>query len=68
MDISQINSISTLTFSVIIAFFALVSLLTAYIFIKYGRNKHITILISVMFMGLFCLATINAFVNLQQIF
>ena len=62
------NQISLIVFFVIIGFFALMSLLAAFVFIRYGRNPNFTIVITLVFSALFILGTITAFVTLLQIF
>lgn len=68
MDTDLIKTVSTLTFFIVIGFFAVISVLAAFVFIRYGRTKSITILISLGFAGLFCLGVLSAFLNLQNIF
>jgi hypothetical protein len=62
------QSIITIVFFVLIAGLALISLMTAYVFIRYGQNKGITLIVSLVFGAVFLLGTITAFVTLQQLF
>lgn len=67
MDADLINPIATIAFVVIIGFFALVSVLAIYIFIRYGQKKNLTVVISLMFVAVFLLGTISAFASLQNL-
>lgn len=68
MDTEILNYIVLIVFFVITGFFAIVSLLATYIFIRYGRRRSFTILTSLIFAGLFVLSTISSLVFIQQIF
>lgn len=68
MDPDLINQISTIVFFVVIGFFALISLLSAFVFIRYGRKPSFTIAVSLIFGAIFFLGTITAFVTLQKLF
>lgn len=68
MNTEIINYISSVAFFAVIGLFAIVSLLAIYVFIRYGRTKSITVLISLVFAGVFILGTLAAFLTLQQIF
>lgn len=68
MDIDIIKTITTITFFVIIGFFTIISILGAFVFIRYGRTKSITVLISLGFGGLFFLGVLSAYLTLQSIF
>lgn len=67
MDFTNFQTIANLVFLVVIALLAIASLLSSYIFIKYGRTKSITMLISLIFAAVFVLQTIAAFTILQQL-
>ena len=62
------NQISLIVFFVIVGFFALISILAVFIFIRYGRKPSFTVAASLVFGALFFLGTITAFVTLQNIF
>lgn len=62
------NQVSTIVFFVIIGFFALISLLAAFVFIRYGRKPTFTTAVSLAFGTLFILGTITALVTLQKLF
>lgn len=68
MDTTIIKYITIGVFFVLIGFFAVLSILAAFVFIRYGRTKSITIIISLVFAGLFILGTLTAFLTLQNIF
>jgi hypothetical protein len=68
MDIDLIKTVSTITFFVVIGFFAIISMLAAFVFIRYGRTKSITVLMSLGFGGLFILGVLSAYLTLQNIF
>lgn len=68
MDSELINNISTIVFLVVIGFFALISLLTAFVLIRYGRRPTFTIMVSLVFGGVFFLGALTAFIALQQLF
>lgn len=67
MDLSSIQTIANLIFLVVIAVLTLASLLSIYIFIKYGRSKSLTVFISMIYGAIFVLQTIAAFAILQQL-
>ena len=68
MDESLIKPIATIVFLIIIAFFAVISLMAIYVFIRYGRTRSFTTLTSLIFAGVFILGTLAAFISLQRIF
>lgn len=68
MDIGTIRTASNIIFLVVIALLAIISLLTAYVLIRYGQSKTFTIIISMAFGGLFFLGALTAFVTMQQLF
>lgn len=68
MDIALIQNITTIAFLVVIGFMGIVSILAAYIFIRYGRTKKITLAMSIVFGVLFFLGAVSAFATLQNIF
>lgn len=69
MDQSTLlGPVSTITFLVVIGLLALVYLLTAYVFIRYGQKKTFTLVVSMVFAGLLFLGALNAFFHLQKLF
>ncbi len=62
------SQLSTIVFFVIVGFFALISLLAMFIFIRYGRKPTFTIAVSLVFGAIFFLGTITALVTLQKLF
>lgn len=68
MDSNFINSIVNVLFFLVIGFFAVISLLAIYIFVRYGRRRSFTVLTSFIFAGLFVLGAIQAFVTIQRLF
>ena len=62
------NQISTVVFFVVIGFLALISILAAFIFIRYGRKPAFTVAVSLGFGALFFIGTITALVSLQKLF
>ncbi len=68
MDTTIIRYIVLGCFFMIIAFFSLVSLFTAYVLIRYGRTKSITVIMSLVFGALFTIVTLATFVTLNSIF
>lgn len=67
MEFTNIQTAANIVFLVIIAILTLASLLSIYIFIKYGRSRSLTIFISMVFGAIFILQTIAAFAILQQL-
>ncbi len=67
MEIENLQSIVNIVFLIIIGLFILVSLLAAYIFIKYGRSSTLTVVTSLLYGALFFLQSIAAFAVLQKI-
>ena len=68
MDITLIQTISTIAFFVVIVFMAGVSVLAIYILNRYGRTKSITVAMSLVFGALFFLGSIAVFATFQNIF
>ncbi len=68
MDPELINTLLNITFLVVIGFLVLISLMTAYVFIRYGKNKVFTTITSLAFGAVFLLGTLAAFLTLQNIF
>lgn len=68
MDTQILNYIVSIAFFVVIGFFAIISLLTVYVFIRYGRRKSFTVLTSLIFAALFLAAASTAFITIQKIF
>jgi hypothetical protein len=68
MDLETVKLIVTILFLAVAGFFAVMSLLTIYILIRYGRTKSLAILISLVFTGIFLLGTLQAYLGLQQLF
>jgi hypothetical protein len=68
MDPNIIKTASVGIFLVIIGLLVIISLLSAYVFIRYGRNTSFTILTSLVFGGVFVLGTITALITLLTIF
>ena len=68
MDSELINNISSIVFLVVIGFFTLLYLLTAFVLIRYGRKPTFTIIVSLVFGGVFFLGALTAFIALQQLF
>lgn len=68
MDLSIIKLVTEIVFFLIIAIFAVLSIMAVYVFVRYGRNKNITIITSLVFGGLFFLGFLTAYVTLQNIF
>lgn len=68
MDSQIINYASTAVLFLVLGVFAIVSLMAAYVFIRYGRTRSITILISLILASLFGAGTLTAFLTLQRIF
>lgn len=62
-----INIAIQIAFIVLIVFFAIISLLAMYVFIRYGRTRSITILISLIFSALFLLTSVSAYIILTNI-
>lgn len=62
------SQISTIVFFVVIGFFALISLLSIFILIRYGRKPTFTVTVSLVFAALFFLGTVTALVTLQKLF
>jgi hypothetical protein len=60
--------IVNLLFYVSIGALTLLSLLAIYILVKYGRTPAITVFASLMYIGVFLLSFINAFITLQLAF
>jgi hypothetical protein len=67
MNTVNIQTIANLVFLVVIAMLTLSSLLTIYIFVKYGRSRSITVSISMIYGAIFILQTITAFAILQKL-
>lgn len=67
MDLSNIQTIANVIFLIVIAVLGLASLLSVYIFIKYGRSKSVTVFVSMIYGAIFVLQTIAAFAILQQL-
>ncbi len=68
MDTNTFKSIAQLVFLVVITFFVIVSILAAYVFIRYGRTPGITVLTTLVFVGLFFLGTLSAYLRLLNLF
>lgn len=68
MDPQSISTISTIAFFVAISFFLIISLLTAYVFIRYGQNRNLAVFISLAFAGVFLLGTLSAYLSLTKLF
>lgn len=68
MDTQIINYITLIAFFVVIGFFAIVSLMTIYVFIRYGRTRSFTVATSLVFSALFLLSALTAFITIQKIF
>lgn len=68
MDISLIKTVTQILFFVVIGFLAILSVMGAFVFIKYGRTKSIAIITSLVFAGLFFIGVLTAFITLQNIF
>ena len=68
MDESLLKPIVTVLFLVIIIFFAVISLMAIYVFIRYGRTRSLTLMTSLIFAGVFLLGALTAFISLQRIF
>lgn len=68
MDQDLIKSVSTIAFFVIIAVLGLISLMTVYVFIRYGQKRSITLIVSLAFGAIFFLGTLTAYVSLQKLF
>ncbi|HEX3099393.1 MAG TPA: hypothetical protein VHQ41_00280 [Patescibacteria group bacterium] len=68
MNASQINNIASIVFLVLVGLLALVSLLTAYVLIRYGQKLTFTVIISLAFGAVFFLGALTAFITLQQLF
>ncbi len=68
MDESLLKPIATVLFFIVILFFAVISLMAIYVFIRYGRNRSLTLMTSLIFAGIFLLGTLTAFVSLMRIF
>jgi uncharacterized membrane protein YqjE len=67
MTPATIQTIINITFAVVIGLMALVSLMTMYVFIRYGRSRSFALLTSLVFAGIFILGAVGAFFTLQQI-
>lgn len=52
---------------VVIGMFSIISILGIYILTKYGRTPSLTVIVSLVFAGLFFLMTISSFVILNQL-
>ncbi len=68
LDLATLKTIVTIVFLVLIGSFAIVSLLAAAMFIRYGRTPGFTVLTSIIFGGVFFLGTLTAYLALQTIF
>lgn len=68
MNLETLNLIIKIAFFIIIGFLGIIALLTAYVFIRYGRTPGITILSSLVFAGVFFLGILSAYLTLQQLF
>ncbi|HEX3095909.1 MAG TPA: hypothetical protein VHQ20_02200 [Patescibacteria group bacterium] len=68
MNLDSIKLTVQIIFAVAVILMAIVSLLTAYVFIRYGRSTSITILTSIVFGGVFFLGTLTAYLSLLKIF
>lgn len=68
MDTQILNYITTIAFFVVVGFFAIISLLTIYVFIRYGRSRSFALLISLIFAALFLISASTAFIAIQKIF
>lgn len=68
MDIQIINYITLIAFFAVIGFFAVISLMTIYVFVKYGRTRSITVTVSTIFAALFVISVLTTFVTIQNIF
>lgn len=68
MDTETLKIIANVTFVVIIILMAIVSLMTMYVFIRYGRSRSFAMLTSIVFAGVFVLGVLAAFVTMQNIF
>lgn len=68
MNAELTNNIILIAFVVVVGFLALISLMAAYVFIRYGRNKTFTTIIALAFASVFLLGTLTAFISLQKLF
>lgn len=68
MDTETLQTIANIAFAVVIILMAIVSLMTAYVFIRYGRSRSFAMLTSIVFGGVFVLGVLAAFVTMQNIF
>lgn len=68
MDLSLLKTITIVAFFILIAIFAVISLMAAFVLIRYGRTRNLTIIISLVFGGLFSLGVLTTYLTLQSIF
>lgn len=68
MDIQILNYVALIIFFVVLGFFAIISLMAMYVFIRYGRTRSITVATSLAFSALFLISAVTAFFTIQNIF
>ena len=62
------KTVIIILFFLLIGLFLIVSLMSAYVFIRYGRTKGVTISITLIFLTLFTIATASTYLILQNLF
>ncbi len=68
MNTDTIKAITQIVFAVVILFMMVISLLSVYVFIRYGRTRSLTLLMSLVFGGVFLFGALGAYWSLTQIF
>ena len=68
MDTQIVNYIAQAVLFLVLAVFAIASLMAIYVLIRYGRTRSITVATSIAFAALFGLGALAAFLRLQSIF
>lgn len=68
MEQQLINYIINGVFFLVIGFFSLVSLLTIYTLVKYGRSRGIAVVSSLVFIVIFVIGSVTVYKVIQNIF
>lgn len=62
------KNITIIVFFLLVALFVIISILTAYVFIRYGRSKHLAVITTLVFGTIFFFGVLATFLTLQNIF